>query len=270
MEQLIHPSVKWAYEKRGQGKEVVLIFHGFGQTHQDMLTFDRLRKPNQTFLFVDMIYHGKTQWMDSERPFSRQIWKETIRLMQKKEGFDRFHLIGYSMGGKFALLTYEILPNEVRSITLIAPDGIKTGHWYSMSNYPKSIHPIFKRLIFKPKRFFSLVDSLHSVGFLEKSLVKFVKSQLETRSKRAQAYFVWKVVGSLQLQLGKIILAERDNPIPMSLFTGEFDKMVTAKSLERFSSKITHLQKISLPVGHGGLIEAAADFLLSNSAQGPN
>ncbi|MBC6368483.1 alpha/beta fold hydrolase [Algoriphagus sp. AK58] len=259
-----HAHGKWAYQKSGKGQEYFLVFHGFGQTYHDMLPFDQIRKPGQTFLFFDMFYHGHSQWTHSEKPLDRQIWKELIHKLQQQEGFQDFHLIGYSMGGKFALLTYELLPASVKSLTLLAPDGIKTGLWYSMSSYPNYLHVLFKRVVFKPQRFFGLVEGLNSAGLVEKSLVKFVKTQMETRSKRAQAYFIWKVFGNIQLQLGKIIRQSRSKSIPMTLFIGEFDKMVSAENLERFSSKIPHLRKIILPIGHGGLIEAAAEHLRTN------
>lgn len=263
MSYLIHPRGKWAYRKEGSGPEFFLIFHGFGQSHQDMQVFDRIRKPDQTFLFFDMFYHGRSQWTDYSRELDTEVWQELIRLIQEKEGFGAFHLIGYSMGGKFALLTYQLFAGQVKSLTLLAPDGIKTGLWYSISDYPNFFHQVFKRVVFRPNRFFGIVEGLSSVGLVEKSLVKFVKTQMETRSKRAQTYFVWKVFGGLHLQLGKIILQFRKHKTPISLFVGEFDKMVTLENLDRFSSKIQHLDRIILPVGHGGLIEATVDFLES-------
>lgn len=261
MNYIEHSHGKWAYQKFGEGPDYYLIFHGFGQRHQDMLDFDQIRKPGQTFLFFDMFYHGRSQWTDSEKPLDRLIWKEILQRLMEKEAINDFHLIGYSMGGKFALLTYELLPEQVKSLTILAPDGIKTGLWYNLSSYPNYFHVLFKRVVFKPNRFFGMVEGLNTAGLVEKSLVKFVKTQMETRSKRAQAYFVWKVFGGIQLQLGKIIRTARKEPIPMSLFIGEFDKIVTQENLERFSSKIPHLRKIILPVGHRGLIEATVDYL---------
>ena len=165
------------------------------------------------------------------------------------------------MGGKFALLSYELLPERISSLCLLAPDGIKTGLWYSMSNYPSGIHPLFKQVVFRPKRFFTLVDGLKTAGLLQKSLVKFVKTQLETRSKRAQAYLVWKVLGGIHLQLGTIIRQLLQHPIPVTVFLGEFDRMVSPKNLERFTSKVPQLSLVQLPVGHGQLIEATVSYL---------
>lgn len=261
MEYLIHPKGKLGYKKLGTGPEVFLIFHGFGQSHKDMLPFERIRKQNQRFLFIDMFYHGRSQWQDSGEKLERIQWIELIKLLQKREDFIQFSLIGYSMGGKFSLLTYELFGREVKSLTLLAPDGIKTGLWYSMSNYPSFIHPVFKGVIFKPNRFFGIIDGLSTAGLVGKSFVKFVKTQLETRSDRAQAYLVWKVFGGIQLQLGSIIRQARVHKTPILVFTGDFDKMVTAQNLDRFKSKITHLKQVPLPVGHGKLIEAVVEFL---------
>lgn len=261
MEFVRHAAGKLAYRRFGSGSEVWVFFHGFGQDHQDMLAFDQLRTPKQRYLFVDLVYHGQSSWNTSQKELKKEDLKAILLLLLQKEGIDTFHLVGYSMGGKFALLSYELLPKRIISLSLLAPDGIKTGLWYSMSNYPSGIHPLFKRVVFKPQQFFRVVDGLKTAGLLQKSLVKFVKTQLETRSKRAQAYLVWKVLGGLHLQLGTIIRQLRKHPIPVHVFLGEFDRMVSPKNLERFTAKVPQLRLLQLPVGHGQLIEATVSYL---------
>ena len=261
MEFVRHAAGKLAYRRFGSGSEVWIFFHGFGQCHQDMLSFDKLRTSKQSYLFVDLIYHGQSSWNTSEKALKKEEWKTILLSLLQQESIDTFHLVGYSMGGKFALLSYELFPERIISLSLLAPDGIKTGLWYSMSNYPSGIHPLFKQVVFRPKRFFTLVDGLKTAGLLQKSLVKFVKTQLETRSKRAQAYLVWKVLGGLHLQLGTIIRQLRQRPIPVTLVLGEFDRMVSPKNLERFTAKVPQLRLLQLPVGHGQLIEATVSYL---------
>lgn len=269
MEFVTHAAGKLAYRRFGSGSEVWVFFHGFGQRHQDLLAFEKLRTPNQRYLFVDNIYHGQSSWNSSEKALSKEEWKAILLSLLHQENIDSFHLVGYSMGGKFALLSYELLPDRVNSLLLLAPDGIKTGLWYSMSNYPSGINPLFKRVIFRPQRFFSFIEGLKTVGLLQKSLVKFVQTQLETRSKRAQAYLVWKVLGGIHLQLGTIIQQLRKKPIPVTVVVGEFDRMVSPKNLERFTAKVPQLQLILLPVGHGQLIEATISHLSSTLENTP-
>ena len=104
-----------AYKSLGDGKEVFLIFHGFGQDHSDLLPFSKILKPEQRFLFIDIFYHGKSQWKSHENPLTKSVWAETLKSLFKKEEISKFHLIGYSMGGKFSLLTYELFPENVQS-----------------------------------------------------------------------------------------------------------------------------------------------------------
>lgn len=270
MEFVRHAAGKLAYRRFGSGSEAWILFHGFGQCHLNMLAFDKLRAPKQSYLFVDLFYHGQTSWNTSEKPLKKEDWKIILLSLLQQESIDTFHLVGYSMGGKFALLSYELLPERISSLSLLAPDGIKTGLWYSISNYPSGIHPLFKQVVFRPQRFFSLVDGLKTAGLLQKSLVKFVKTQLETRSKRAQAYLVWKVLGGLHLQLGTIIRQLRQRPIPVTLVLGEFDRMVSPKNLERFITKVPGLNLLQLPVGHGQLIEATVSSLLHTQQKEPD
>ena len=55
-----------------------------------------------------------------------------------------------------------------------------------------------------------------------------------------------------------------ENPIPITLIIGKYDKMVPGKSLEKFSTKIPKLHKIILPIGNGGLIESIVKFFQKN------
>ncbi|GAB2495156.1 alpha/beta fold hydrolase [Algoriphagus taiwanensis] len=262
MDYFKHSLGNLAYREIGKGQEVTLLFHGFGQTHRDMLPFEKIRKKNQRFIFIDAFYHGRSTWKDSGKSMDRKNWLELIGGLQNHLNFTDFHLVGYSMGGKISLITYELFSTNVLSLTLLAPDGIKTGLWYSMSNYPDSFHPIMKQVVFKPQGLFRIMEGLGSVGLIQSSLKKFFQTQMGTRSQRAQMYFTWKITGGLQPRLGQIIQSARKLKTPVSLFLGEFDQMITEDNLKKFSSKIPQIQTVVLPVGHGGLIEATAEYLL--------
>lgn len=250
------PWGKLMYAREGNSGPVTLLIHGFGQNHEAMLPLGRNRPSNESYIYLDMFYHGRSIWSRKEVPLSKSIWAKIIQLLQVQEDFQNFHLIGFSMGGKLSLLTYEVMSDQVLSLQLIGPDGIQTGKWYSTSNYPDFVSPAFKRLVFKPQPVFRAFENLRSVGIIEKSIYKFITTQMETRSKRAQVFFVWKVFGRIQLDLGKIIRTARAKKTPIALFVGRYDAMVTARNLQRFSSKIPQAKMLVLPVGHGQLIEA--------------
>ncbi|MGY6744232.1 MAG: alpha/beta fold hydrolase [Cecembia sp.] len=252
-----------AYQKHGSGSEVSLLFHGFGQNLKAYDAFITLRKPNETFLVFDLFYHGQSSWKSINQKLTKEIWRSILIQLMEKEGFDRFHLIGYSMGGKFSLLTYELFPCHVKSLLLMAPDGIKTGFWYNMATFPGILNRLFKHVVFHPKRFFKTMEVLNRLGVLQSSLMKFVKSQMKTRTMRAQVYFTWNVFKPLRPDLGSIIKMIRLNQSPITLVTGKYDMMITTSNLEKFSSKIAHLKTVELECGHNTLIEETAIYLKS-------
>ncbi|MDN3202796.1 alpha/beta fold hydrolase [Algoriphagus sediminis] len=255
------PWGKLHYLRKGSGPNITLIFHGFGQTHKDMLPLDKIRKEKDSFIYIDMFYHGRSIWQNSEVLLDKEKWKILIESLLMELEAKSFNLIGFSMGGKLSLLTYELIPNRVERMILLGPDGIKTGKWYNTSSYPDFFSPALKRVVFKPQRVFAITKGLKKVGVLDKSIYKFVTTQMQSRSKRAQVYFVWKVFGRIQLNIGKIIREARAKKTPFDLFIGEFDAMITLSNVEKFSKKIQQLELKILPVGHGDLIEAVAEDL---------
>lgn len=250
-----------AYKKHGNGRNVFLLFHGFGQNMKAYDDFLSIRTENDCYIVFDLFYHGQSSWRSVNQKLTKEIWRDIIIQLMSKEGFEKFHLIGYSMGGKFSLLTYELFPYFVKTLFLMAPDGIKTGFWYNMATFPGILNRIFKRIVFKPDRFFAIMDFLHKLGLLESSLIKFVKSQMRTRTMRAQVYFTWIVFKPLQPNLQKIIAMLRMNKTPVTLMIGEYDKMITSQNLKKFTSKIPQLREIELPSGHNNLIEETLHFL---------
>ncbi|MBW3469393.1 alpha/beta fold hydrolase [Arthrospiribacter ruber] len=250
-----------AYERHGSGPEVFLFFHGFGQNRKIYYPYLSFRKENQSFLFIDIFYHGESSWNSVSNKLTKEEWRLIIAHLMAKESFKEFHLVGYSMGGKFSLICMELFPNYAKSLLLMAPDGIKTGFWYNMATFPGMLNRLFKHVVFHPERFFKTIDLLYKLGLLQNSLVKFVKSQMQTRTKRAQVYFTWNVFKPLQPDLGQIIKMIRLHEQPVVLVTGKFDKMVTSENLNRFSSKIPQLQNIELESGHNSLVEDTLAYL---------
>jgi pimeloyl-ACP methyl ester carboxylesterase len=256
-----------AYQKHGTGKNVHLLFHGFGQTMKAYSHFLPLINEDDTYIIFDMFYHGQSSWKSVNQKLTKEIWREILVELMKKEGFENFHLIGYSMGGKFCLITFELFPCHVKSMILMAPDGIKTGFWYNMATFPGILNKLFKHVVFHPDRFFKTMDVLHNIGLLQSSLIKFVKSHMNSRTKRAQIYFTWNVFKPLKPELNHIITMLQFNKVPVFLFTGTYDMMITTKNLSRFSSKIPQIKSIELPCGHNTLIEETFHFLMANKKE---
>ncbi len=105
---------------RGEG-EPVLFLHGFTGSSR---TWDGIEKliPCRAVM-PDLTGHGRT------RAVSDNIESEAASLkeMMMKAGFQFFHVVGYSMGGRLALALALLYPDFVRSLVLeSASPGLKT------------------------------------------------------------------------------------------------------------------------------------------------
>lgn len=248
------------YHKTGKGKKILLAFHGFGQSKQHFLHFAQSLRNTYTIYSFDLFYHGQSFWHEREKPMGKEFWKDLIAAFFKFQNIEKCTLAGYSMGGKFALATLEAFPETIDKIILIAPDGIKTSFWYSLATYPSWIRSVFRSLIVNPKPFHFLVDVLSKTSMMDKGIIKFASSQMNTREKRRRVYYTWIVFRELKFSMEKIAFLIKKYDIEVDMFLGKFDKMITYKNMKKLLKKIKKYDLHILDSGHNTLIDEVANF----------
>jgi pimeloyl-ACP methyl ester carboxylesterase len=250
---------KFFYSTSGTGKKVLLLFHGFGQDHHAFDSWKDVLKDEYTLYSFDLFFHGQSSWANGN-PLEKKDWKEIIDLFLQQEKITEFEIAGFSMGGKFALATLEAFPEKVKKIILLAPDGIKTSFWYSLATYPIAMRALFKSMILHPNRLYRLIKMLRSFGLVDKGLLRFVESQMDSEEKRRRVYFSWVYFRKLKFNLSKIASLLNEQRIPLTLIVGKHDKVIQAKNMEAFLEKVNSKQFEVLEAGHNDLI-AKAIFL---------
>lgn len=105
---------------KGQG-EPVLFLHGFTGSSNTWHNIESIL--SCCAVMPDLSGHGQTTSL------SENIESEAAAMknLMNEAGFDSFHLIGYSMGGRLALALALLYPDSVRSLVLeSASPGLKT------------------------------------------------------------------------------------------------------------------------------------------------
>lgn len=239
------------YSKYGSGTRIILAFHGFGQTHS---VFKEIEYKGCTVYSFDLFFHGKSKWDYGEAPLEKSFWKALMETFLKQEGIEKFGVIGFSMGGKFALACVEAFPHQIESITLLAPDGIKTSFWYSLATYPLMLRKLFKSMIGKPERFHSIIKIAFSLNLIDKGILRFVESQMNTHEKRERVYCSWVVFRHLKFEISGIAGILNRYKIPLTLVIGRHDKIITAKNMSRLISRVPHAKLQIIDSGHNTVI----------------
>ena len=247
------------YTKIGDGQQVVLLFHGFGQ---DKNIFDQLATTHfksYTLYAFDLFFHGKSTWGYGENPLEKDFWINCMKAFFTKNRIEKFSVVGFSLGGRFGLSLVEGFPKQIDHLYLLAPDGIKTSFWYSLATYPLLFRKLFKSMIDHPNRFFNIANMLTRLSVMDKGLIRFAESQMNTKEKRNRVYYSWVVFRHLSFNLTRIIGLLNQNELHVTLVLGEFDKVISQKNLNQFIHCVPHLNLIVLKCGHNDLIHRYAN-----------
>ncbi len=242
------------YSKQGHGKKALLLFHGFGQDHRAFQEIVHGVSSEYTCYSFDLYFHGSSVWNNGEKPLEKREWKENMETFFRENHLNEISLLGYSLGAKFVLATLEVFPEKVKEIFLVAPDGIKTSFWYSLATYPILLRKIFKSMINHHERFTSLAGFAHSIGLVDKGIIRFVESQMNTEDKRRRVYYSWVVFRHLKFD--KVEIAEiinRHQPWLM-IIVGKYDKIIKTESMNVLLDHVDQYQLEILEAGHNHLL----------------
>ncbi|MGP4109222.1 2-succinyl-6-hydroxy-2,4-cyclohexadiene-1-carboxylate synthase [Virgibacillus sp. L01] len=103
------------YEIDGEGKETVVLLHGFTGTAATWNFFINDWQDHYQILTIDLPGHGKTT-LETPRTME-ECCADLIDLFDDLK-LEKVHLAGYSMGGRTALSVAMLYPERIRSLTL--------------------------------------------------------------------------------------------------------------------------------------------------------
>lgn len=251
------------YVKAGNGKEPLLVFHGFGQDHTLYVPLLKSLSTRYTLYIIDLFFHGKSEWNEGERPLEKSTWSNILHVLLQEQGIEKFSILAYSLGGKFALTTIESYPERINKVFLLAPDGIKTSFWYSMATYPKFFRSLFKSMILRHGRFLWIANKLNESNAVDKGLIRFADYQMNTEAKRKRVYYSWVVFRRLTFDLRRIGALINKHNIRLTMIVGKYDKVIRPENMNRLLRHIRDYRLEVLESGHTGLIHESLWFLMT-------
>jgi len=249
------------YTKTGNSARTLIAFHGFGQTSEAFHGLARALSDSYTIYLFDIFFHGDSTWALDEHPLEKVTWAALMEKFLTQESINTFSLLGFSMGGKFVLATLEAFPEKVNEIFLLAPDGIKTSMWYSLATYPIAFRKLFKSMIAHPNRFAAIAHTAQRIGLINKGILRFVESQMNTEEKRKRVYYSWVVFRHLSFDMDTISKLINQNNIRLVMIVGKFDKVITPRNMNALLRKVPNAHLEIPHTGHNGVIEASIQIL---------
>lgn len=268
MPNISYKKSKLNYRIIGSGSKVMLAFHGYGQSSSYYLPMERALGKDYTIYSFDLFFHGGSTLHRDHTPLTKEFLQEMITQFLPRYGIERFSVMGFSMGGKFALTLVERFASHLDELYLVAPDGIRTSFWYNIATYPGWLQQLFKRTVLKPAAFFGLLNVLNRYNLIHKSLIRFARYQMDSTEKRLRVYRSWIGLRELSFDIRHIVKLLNQHQVQVTMFLGEYDEVISPKRVGVFVKALDKGEVVILKTGHSHLLYNLAEVLHKRKSGG--
>jgi len=255
----------WEYEQFGRGEEMLLAFHGFGNHGSDFKILENSLGKKYKIISFNLPYHGNSRVSENSlhKTISRDELNQLFQQFLNQHHHEKFSLMGYSLGGKIALQLIEFFPDQINTVFLFAPDGIRNN--WSNGFVTRNVigKKLYQRVIKDPSRFFRIVKMLQNMNLIHEDLSDFLHASLETNEKRKLVWDVWMYFRNIKPNISKIQKLINAHQIKMHLFFGKYDPVIPPVIGENFIKKLTDKNCLhAVDMGHNLIREKMNGYLL--------
>ena len=243
----------------GSGNNYLICYPGFGESYK---SFEKLSKSlsSYTLVAINLYFIGASKRYKAGM-LSNEEWKSTFFEFLHSLRIDRFSVLGFSLGGRFALSTFESFHDRMDQLILVAPDGVRRRFTYELATFPLFLRQLFWLLMKYPKPYFLVVDLLAKSRLVNSFVANFSKSQMGDHQTRMTIYNSWVTFKHLKISNQKLLHLAENGITQCTFIFGNKDKIISIDRHSRFLSKLSKSNIHVLPFGHNKLVDNAADTI---------
>lgn len=248
------------YVKFGDGDEVLLAFHGFGQDRNIFKKWSETLGSKYTIYAFDLFYHGA-----STRPYGKlqkEEWKRYVEQFILQESIQQFSVVGYSLGGRFAISTALSFPDTITELILIGTDGVFKTIWFKLATTP-IIRQVWKYLMFNPEKLNGLISFAERIKVINSYIADFVKKEMGDANNRKRVYISWNHFKSLGYPKSQLISSFNSHSFKRRIILGSKDHIIKTKDIMPIIDKMGRFKVDILPKKHHQLLDDNVVELIS-------
>lgn len=240
---------------------LLLCMHGYNHHTRSFSFLVKHLQHRFTVLTIDLPYHGFTNWKE-RRPITPEDL-HTIILQLQPDAMKGMHLLGYSMGGRFSLAYFQQYPDVIKSIALVAPEGLGLSPWYKMATHSKIGNKIFRNTMHNPAWLYRLIRTTDRLKLAKKGLTSSVMYFLNNKEDRIQLYNRWTSLTLFRPNLKTIQYLLVKYKVPVRMLLGKTDPVISWKDGLRFQKGCPQwIHATVIPAGHFLMHERYADDIV--------
>jgi pimeloyl-ACP methyl ester carboxylesterase len=249
-----------AYRIVGNGSVSLLAFHGFGQTSRVFWPLEKVNGNPFTVYAFDLPFHGNSL-SGSNQLLTKTDWQRLVNGFLQNHRIKRFALMGFSLGGRFALTTAELFSDRITGLYLIAPDGITRNFWYNLATRSACGRRLFRYVLTHLPVLTNLGYSLTKLGLLNRTVMRFVEHSISTHAQRELVYQVWTQTRLIWPTITDLSQMLKQHNVPVWVFLGAFDRIIPGHYVWPLFRHLPTYQLTIFKTGHNRLIDLTANEL---------
>jgi pimeloyl-ACP methyl ester carboxylesterase len=240
------------YSRWGKGDRTLVCFPGYGE---DLSSFSFLQtdlEKDFTIIAIDLPYQGRTNWAEHDLFFPESLVEiiDGIFEQEKLQRKDTYYL-GYSMGGRVILQLAELIPASIGKMILIAPDGLILNKWYWLATQTSAGNKLFRYVMERPAPFLKMVWAGKKLGWINKSVSKFVHHYLGDENMRDELYTRWTCLRKIKPHIATVQKNILQYKICTRFLYGKHDRIILSHRAEQFCKPLKGLATIkTISAGH--------------------
>jgi pimeloyl-ACP methyl ester carboxylesterase len=243
--------LKLEYLVYGQGHTAIVCLHGHGRPAED---FSFLEDPDKKLISIRLFYHGESYFPEErieKNPLKTSEFIDLFNDIVEHESVKEFHLFAFSQGGRFTLSILPHFASRVKSVTLIAPDGMDNNSFYNWSSRQRWARALFRRYEKNPSRLLKVSKIAVKLKLMRPKVRAFVDEFASDPVTFRRASLTWRAFRDVQPSNTKIRKALKEHSIPLLIIMGSYDQVIRPKQAYMFAEKIGCKDcVVEVPSGH--------------------
>ncbi len=245
-------SLQMHYLKAGNGSRQMVVFHGYSQS-SEQLQFLEEWLPDYTLYMLDLFFHGDSHFPSSRipnQPLLKSEFKEIMSQLIEREELKDITVLGYSLGGRYAMNFVTQFGHTVDKLILIAPDGILKQFWNrTMLNVPP-MRAVYRWVIGSNRLTNFLTGFVRVFKLAPRSRIKFAKKHMEGDRGKNLVLDNWLALSEFDPDLAKLESIRTEHQIGLTLVFGEHDKVIGLPVREKANRALTPDQIVIIEGSH--------------------
>lgn len=240
-----------SYHRFGEGKDLLLAFHGYDQTGAAFLCFEETLGKYFTVIAIDFFWHGRSEW-NEEGDFTVQHLQALVSgiLQQEELTQERFSVCAYSMGARMARSMASAFPGRVEHVLFLSPPSFVFNRFLDLATNSWLGLRLFRHFVRRNDHLLSVLNTLHWLRLLNRTVYLFSHRFVEQQVRMEKVYRSWYAQRKLQSGAQTFARLAAQYEMRITLIAGVQDAITPARTISRYVRSFPHHRVYLVKKGH--------------------